>query len=600
MLNASNYPRVPIFPYAFVQVSEVARRHGLRVVTHDLLGTPGSDLRIELQRLLDKTRPRAIGLHLRRTDSLLVMDYRPLPGAAAPQPFLPVAATRAVIALLRELCDLPIVIGGHGFSSNAHGLFQKLRPDFGVVGDPDAFFARFDDVLQRRELATVENLLHWDGERAVENPRGFFGPSPNPEYTDDMVEEVRRFYGTRFMPTEAAAVEVMRGCPYHCYFCVEPAVKGRKAAIRDLDVVMDDIERVSASGIRRIWLVCSELNVFGPGLALELAERITRLREKTGRDIRWHAFSLPSRIGVDTWRTLARAGFRGGFSTWMSLDDENLRRGRVPHRASDALDEYQAIETVADELGPAGEDLRARGTMGIFLGNSFASPATVARSLEALDSRGLLETARVPVVISAMRTFEVLIDEDGKPENPKIAFDERGLADPEVASLPTFEYSQTLLDHFGDRGALDEFFAWLETTVLSKQHEQKREWALFLANHTTPAELAGWLGKPEAEVRSLFFSPLHRRKESEAQAHALLAELFAGEAGQRVCAALGIDAAAPVFALLRPLYASFDSVEQALAAVGEDRLERFLAQYLLYLRNVVLDPRYRAALFHSP
>ena len=32
-----------------------------------------------------------------------------------------------------------------------------------------------------------------------------------------------------------------------------------------------------------------------------------------------------------TWRELARSGFRGGFNTFQSLDDENLRAGRVPH-----------------------------------------------------------------------------------------------------------------------------------------------------------------------------------------------------------------------------------------------------------------------------
>jgi hypothetical protein len=37
LLNASNLPTVPIFPYAFVQVSAIARRFGLNVARFDFL-----------------------------------------------------------------------------------------------------------------------------------------------------------------------------------------------------------------------------------------------------------------------------------------------------------------------------------------------------------------------------------------------------------------------------------------------------------------------------------------------------------------------------------------------------------------------------------
>ena len=40
LLNASNLPTTPIFPYAFVQVTALARRFGLRVARFDFVGLP--------------------------------------------------------------------------------------------------------------------------------------------------------------------------------------------------------------------------------------------------------------------------------------------------------------------------------------------------------------------------------------------------------------------------------------------------------------------------------------------------------------------------------------------------------------------------------
>jgi hypothetical protein len=40
LLNASNVDSFPVYPYAFIQVTAVARRAGIEVVSRDLLGIP--------------------------------------------------------------------------------------------------------------------------------------------------------------------------------------------------------------------------------------------------------------------------------------------------------------------------------------------------------------------------------------------------------------------------------------------------------------------------------------------------------------------------------------------------------------------------------
>lgn len=643
LLNVSNYPGVPLFPYAFVQVSEVARRFGVNVKAVDLLYTPASELREQVQRLLERHRPRAIGLHLRQLDSLFVEEYRgywerdagasptpmgaPVVGPLGGGGFQPVRASAELVAILRQLTDAPILLGGHGFTSTPEAVFARIAPDLAIVGEPEGLFARFDDALARRGLATIPNLMFREGDQIVTNERVNFPPAEGAEYTPEIIDDLKRFYGQGMVRQQTFSVEAIRGCPYNCYFCCEPGVKGQKVKARPIEALVADVERLVASDLRHIWMVCSELNVLGPDIALSIAESLVKLQERTGRSLRWYAFSLPSRMNVDIWRTLARSGFRGGFNTFMSLDDENLQRGRIPHRAIDAIEEYKNIEIVSREY-PPGDEIRSRGTMALFLGNSYATTATIARSLRAMHEHGILETVRVPGIMVATRTFEVLEDDPARHVNTVESFGSPTLD----MSLPTFEYPKLLVEHFGGRRPFERFMNWLDMTLLSRLHERSQDCSLFLANRTTPERLSRWLsevpalqldaapaavrelveGTPE-DLRALLMPATLDRAATNVRASSLLNFLVDvhGEEMVRVLDALGIGGtfagamAMPIYELLEKLYARFSTADAAVAEVRrqldveDDSLAVLLAHHLLFRRNVVLDPRYRVPLFET-
>lgn len=638
LLNTSNYPRVPLYPYAFIQVAEVARRHGLTVASVDLLGVPERDWQARLGALIAEHRPRAVGVHLRQLDSLFVEEYRGywprdasttpsgLPGAARTGydgGFRPVEATARLVAMIRDLTDAPVLLGGHGFTSNPTAVFRRIAPDLGVLGEPDGLFARFEDALAGRGRASVPNLIFSSDGGVVTTPRVNYDPATGTEYTPAILDDIRRFYGDTAIAQQTFSVEVMRGCPYQCSFCCEPAVKGRSARVRPLDAVMADVEMLARHGLGRIWMVCSELNVFGPGLALEIAERMIRYRERSGIDLRWYAFSLPSRMGKEVWRALARSGFRGGFNTFLSFDEENLRAARMPYRAADAIDEYQNIEAVSREL-PPGDEIRARGTMSLFLGNVHATTQTVARSLAALHQHCLTETVRLPGVMVATRLFETLPDEEERERGEVLSF---GADDGAVdLSLPTFEYPAILVRHFGGRRPLERFMRWLDLTVLSRGFEATLDFPLFLASAIALTALRELLEDPPFRERfgeDAVIGPVLRRPETlralllpepadrpqaGATIHALLQALFAHHQG-RVATALGalglprsLEAvvAMPVMDLLAKLYATAGDAESLVAAAspaGADTVEALAVRYVLHRRNVILDPTFREPLF---
>src|SRR5436190_23762350 len=75
LINRSNYPVQPIFPYAFVQVSAVARRQQLSVERFEFFGRAEANAKPALGKLIADKRPRLIGITLRQCDSMLLGDY---------------------------------------------------------------------------------------------------------------------------------------------------------------------------------------------------------------------------------------------------------------------------------------------------------------------------------------------------------------------------------------------------------------------------------------------------------------------------------------------------------------------------------------------
>ena len=618
LINATNLPWRPIFPYAFVQVSAVARRHGLSVKTVDMLGVPRDRWSTFLAAHLAAARPRMVGLHIRQGDSVFVDDYYASPnGPPTTRDYFPIDDNVALVATLRELTRAPIIAGGFGFTTHAARLYGHLGLDYGVQGDPDDVFARFEDVVAARDLGSVRSLIHQGGI----NERGYFSPHQGIEYTEPMVEEMVRFYGHAQLfganpPT--VAVEVMRGCPFRCFFCTEPQVKGASFRYRDLDVVEAELEGLVKRQLRRFWLVCSELDIQGVGFGLELAERITRMRERNGGlPIEWSAYALP-RLEEDELRTLQRAGYTGALNDVLSLDDANLRQARVPYRSKQAIAFLKAVTKLdreeagsAEAAATAEAKVRAglsqrspkelAAVFGLFLGNAHATPATIPITLERIEAEGLRENYRAALAFPSTRVFAP----DGEPICETT---ERGLRTygrdgerPVDPIHPTFYYPDFLIERLGSPAGVMDFMRYVAETFMSVAHRGRKDWAWFLSNHISMEIFAGLLPEPlPVRVRELFSPPPAAKALWNGRARSAIEQVLAANepAVTRVRATLGITAEMNEYQLTRHLYGRFTSRAELVAAVAPDGpVEELFVDWLLYANNVQLRAEYRELLF---
>ena len=193
-LNLSNLPGRPVYPYAFVQVSALARRVGLSIIRWD-----GLDLSLQhklecITQLIKDYQPRAIAFTIRQADSVAADNYISIDSKTpAKNPWFPVEETRAAILHVRELSDAKIFVGGFNFTVNSVSAAEYLQPDFGILGEPDEFFQHFDEVLQGRTEG-ISNLLYRVDGKWQQNQRVYWGPLDDIEYTEDIIDEIFRFH----------------------------------------------------------------------------------------------------------------------------------------------------------------------------------------------------------------------------------------------------------------------------------------------------------------------------------------------------------------------------------------------------------------------
>lgn len=504
LINASNYPALPIYPYAFIQVSAIAARHGLTVRRLDLLGQDRSAWPELIGTAVARFQPRAVGLHLRQADSLFIWDYaeRTVPGAPATSPsgYFPVDATQHAAEIVRSVTDAPLFLGGFGFTTHARAVLDRLGPDFGILGEPDQLFARFDQVLDRDGLDQVANLAFRgeDGRYRI-NPRVHFGPADHPEYTETLLADLLAFYGEDGLSSPDGPyvpVEIMRGCPYRCYFCTEPMVKGRQYRSRDLEAAMTDIRFLADRGITRIWLVCSEINIGGNELLFELARRMRELNQDRERPVAWSSYLLPNpELAPDRIRWLLESEFVPGWNQFMSYEDNNLKASRVPYRSRHAiasqLDWAREEEAFNRDRAIASRPRR----LDMFLGNSYADAATVATTLARADEAGLPEYFDRALITRATRVFDVGEGPIGGSADSAFSISPAGPLAQVDLLYPTFSYPQQIVAVLGDNEAADEFFAYVEDTFLSSAGRSRRDWCAFLAGATNLAALEGWCGE---------------------------------------------------------------------------------------------------------
>ena len=512
LLNASNLEKFPVYPYAFIQIPAVARQAGIEVICKDLLGIPHERGKQTIQTLIERHNPAMILITLRNTDSLGSEDYeRDGLKEGGRSAYFPIERTRELINAIRAISDLKIVVGGFGFSLLPNELMRYLRPDFGVLGGPNDFFAHFEDI-KNGNPDKVASLLFFQENQLISNPRILYPPLATAEYTPQVIKEMMEFYTAFPSPGfQGAPVEIMRGCNHSCVFCAEPHGAGTKVRYRDLSAVMKDIEILADHGITRLYIVSSELNPEGNEFILELADRIHlfNMSQKEDRKITWFGANYLLKFESDEFERLYRSGFTGGWFDITALDDENARSMRTPYRNARLIAHLKAYAECesrqldlrrAQKMSSAVAKVRAgdsRGsefiTWSMFLGNPATTIETIRKTIQTANQEGLSNLFDRCGIVGITRVFDYEEPTEATlAVTYSVTFDLKHTGYQQL--LPSFAYPPALLQDFSEE-EISEMFSHIAETYLSKKYQQTRDWYGFVNQRATAASISRWMAE---------------------------------------------------------------------------------------------------------
>ena len=522
LINCSNLPFLPIFPYAFVQVGALARRRGLTVKTLDLVKLSEEQIQPTLGDFIDRFHPRTVGFTLRQLDSIIAGQYISAahaddgPPPASSLNLFPLETTRDVILQIRSLTDAPVVVGGAGFSTSPVAISEYLGVDFGIRGEPDGLFDNFDAVLNGEDLASTPNLIYRSGKDYVETHRCFFEPFEGREYTNEVIQDIEEFYGKdalfsmdypSSLPLPSTRppvpVTISRGCPFHCCYCIEPKIYGAKVRHRSLEAIGEDIRFLASHGIRYLWLVCSELNLGTDEFALSVAEEITRINETLDENpIVWRSYHLPRWLPAEDLRLLHRSGFLGGWNDFPSWDDDNLAANQVPYKTEHILEHLRDVRTVETENGLEPD------VFSVFLGNPNADAQSLSQTLRLYDDQGFAEYyGHLGFGFQATRVYECCVDQLPMRRDEITTVTRDGVTDTDLIH-PSFHFSGSLYRRLGGIAEIAEFFDFLPHVVRSRRGLRDKDWGSFLSLSSSPEHFSRVL--QELREGQLTSQPLDR------------------------------------------------------------------------------------------
>ncbi len=304
----------PVYPLGLDHVAHaLVPAHEVRIT--DLMAVDGpTALAAEIRGF----GPDLIGLGLRNVDST---------DMSAPEGF--VDRYRDLVRSIRKAADVPLVLGGSGFTIFPDEMMAALDADYGILGEGE-------------RLRTLADALE-----AGTDPSGLSGvvtgrdrailPAPWPDPVRRRFDAASPHVGVYLNRSGMLNLQSKRGCPFRCIYCTYPHIEGRRMRRIPPGDVAETAVRLQEGGARYLFVTDSAFNA-DPDHSAEVA----RAFKTAGLSIPWGAFFAPTAPPPGYYQIMADAGMTHVEFGTEALSDRMLVRYGKPFRTADVFDAHRA------------------------------------------------------------------------------------------------------------------------------------------------------------------------------------------------------------------------------------------------------------------
>lgn len=307
----------PVYPLGLDYVAgAIADRHPVRCLDMNVL-TDEAALRHEVR----SYGPEIVGISLRNVDNTDARD---------PKGFM--AHYRQLIRCLRQCSDVPIVLGGSGFTIFPHETMALLEADYGIVGEGERLGALLLALERGEDPTGLPGVIVG---RSQPEAGAQLGP-----WSQGVVR--------RFDPQAAHLdfylrhggmlnLQTKRGCPFRCIYCSYPHIEGRAMRCAPAEQIADTAVQLQEAGARYLFITDSAFNA---DIAHSLS--VARAFKQRGLTIPWGGFFAPISMPTDYFAVMAECGLKHVEFGTESLADSVLEAYGKPFRQHQVVAAHQA------------------------------------------------------------------------------------------------------------------------------------------------------------------------------------------------------------------------------------------------------------------
>ena len=304
----------PVYPLGLDYVSgAIAAEHQVQIVDMNSLGDRDS-----LAAVIEAFSPDVIGMSLRNIDNTDTTDPRGFIGQY-----------REIVDVIRNHTDVPLVLGGSGFTIFPDETIKALDADYGIIGEGERLGLLLNAIQNRADTGPIPGVITRKRKKNLPAPwegKIIRSPIPNPSNL--------KYY---LQNGGMLNLQTKRGCHFKCVYCTYPHIEGRKLRLLDPEEIAAAACALQANGAKYFFITDS---VFNSDCAHSLA--VAEAFKKSGLSIPWGAFFAPLKQPEDYFQIMADAGLTHVEFGTDSLSNPVLASYRKPFRDQQVFRTHQA------------------------------------------------------------------------------------------------------------------------------------------------------------------------------------------------------------------------------------------------------------------
>ncbi|MFW9969060.1 MAG: B12-binding domain-containing radical SAM protein [Candidatus Odinarchaeota archaeon] len=305
--------------------------------------TLSNDYKKDISKTLENFNPQVIGISIRNVDS-----------STYPGNLFFYLSVKGIIFYIKQLVEpeIPIILGGAGFSIFSKEILKDLNHNLGVVGDGEYAFAEILKKIDNKEdprkiekgICYLDNRgeYHQKPPWRVDNldvlPFPFREMMENDAYLIDPLNKSGPKWGN---------IQTKRGCPMNCIYCSYRYIEGSNVRYRSPKNVVKELDlMVNNYGIKNIFIVDSIFNLNYEHVKDTCKEIINHKI-----DVNWGANYVPNEKYLDLMPLMRKSGavhFATGIESLSEEMLKNMNKNRSPNDS--ILTSKKCIELGIEQL----------------------------------------------------------------------------------------------------------------------------------------------------------------------------------------------------------------------------------------------------------